>query len=316
MRDRLRHITVYILLIALLAVIPVGLARHMLSESREDAFVPDQPNYLAHQYPPREKAEVTAKLARILDKKMHVIEEVPRIYLSRLPEALPEVERAREKKRLFTSALLPVILRANELIIADRGRLMDLREKLENGEKIKRSARGWLNKIARKHKERLPKKLKPDDLNILLYKIDVIPPSLALAQAAMETGWGTSKFAQKGNALFGEWVWDTSQPGMVPAGREEGLTHRIKSFEYLLDSVRSYMVNLNRHASYAELRRRRAELREHSLIVTGAALAPALSSYSERGTAYVNDILSIINYNELGGLDNALLTEQNSGTNS
>ncbi|MEX0299579.1 MAG: glucosaminidase domain-containing protein [Kordiimonas sp.] len=286
----------------------------MLSESREDAFVPDQPNYLAHQYPPRGKAEVTAKLARILDQKMHVIEEVPRVYLSRLPEALPQVQQAHEKKRLFTSALLPVILRANELIIADRGRLIDLRSKIETGSRLKRSERDWLYKIAKKHKERLPEQLKADDINILLYKIDVIPPSLALAQAAMESGWGTSKFAQQGNALFGEWVWDESQPGIVPAGREEGLTHRIKSFEYLLDSVRSYMVNLNRHASYADLRRRRAELREHSLIVTGAALAPALSSYSERGTAYVNDILSIINYNELGGLDNALLAGSNTST--
>ena len=94
---------------------------------------------------------------------------------------------------------------------------------------------------------------------------------------------------------------------MVPSGREDGKTHRIKSFEYLLDSVRSYMVNLNRHASYKGLRKRRAELREHSLIVTGSALAPALASYSERGMEYVSDILSIINFNELSGLDNAWL---------
>lgn len=307
MRDRLRHITIYILLLALLALIPVGLARHMLSQSRPDAFVPDQPNYLAHQYPPRGKAEVTAKLARILDQKMHVIDEVPRVYLSRLPESLPEIHQAHEKKRLFTSALLPVVLRANELIIADRGRLLDLQQKIANGERLKGTESDWLYKIAKQHKEKLPEQLAPDDINILLHKIDVIPPSLALAQAAMESGWGTSKFAQQGNALFGEWVWDASQPGMVPAGREDGLTHRIKSFEYLLDSVRSYMVNLNRHASYEGLRQRRAELREHSLIVTGAALAPGLSSYSERGADYVSDILSIINYNDLGGLDNALL---------
>ena len=238
---------------------------------------------------------------------MHAIDEVPRVYLSRLPETLPSVKQVGKRKRLFTSTLLPVILRANELIIADRGRLIGIRKKLLNGERLRETESKWLHKTARQYKEKLPKPLKADDINILLFKVDIIPPSLALAQAAMESGWGTSKFAQKGNALFGQWVWDTSQAGMVPSGREDGKTHRIKSFEYLLDSVRSYMVNLNRHASYKGLRKRRAELREHSLIVTGSALAPALASYSERGMEYVSDILSIINFNELSGLDNAWL---------
>ncbi|MBV1901710.1 MAG: glucosaminidase domain-containing protein, partial [Kordiimonadaceae bacterium] len=285
---------IYILLFALLAIVPLGIARHMLSLSRGDAYLADQPNYLAHQYPPRGEAELTERLASILDKKMHVIDRVPRVYLSRLPEVLPEIHHAPKKKRLFTSTMLPIILRANELIIADRGRLIALRKKLLGQQPLKRVEREWLYTTARSYKEKLPKTLKADDINILLFKIDVIPPSLALAQAAIETGWGTSKFAQQGNALFGEWVWDKNAAGIVPSGREEGKTHRIKSFEYLLDSVRSYMVNLNRHHSYTDLRHRRAELRQHSLIVTGAALAPALSSYSQRGTDYVNDVLSII----------------------
>jgi len=313
-RDQLRNITIFILLIALLALVPIGVARHLLKQSHEAAFLPDQPNYLAHQYPPRGEAEVTAKLARILDEKMHAIDEVPRIYLSRLPETLTKIKHTPKKKRLFTSTLLPVILRANELIIADRGRLISIRTKLLKQEKLDDTETKWLHKTARRYKEKLPKKLKADNLNILLFKIDVIPPSLALAQAAIETGWGTSKFAQKGNALFGEWVWDSSQPGMVPSSRDDGKTHRIKSFEYLLDSVRSYMVNLNRHASYKDLRRRRAELREHSLIVTGTALAPALVRYSERGMDYVSDLLSIINYNDLNGLDNAFLASSNLDT--
>ena len=310
MRDRLRNIMIYVLMIALLAIVPLGIARHMLSISRSDAYLADQPNYLAHQYPPRGVAELTERLATILDQRMHVIDKVPRIYMARLPEVLTEIRQAREKKQLFTSAMLPIILRANELIIADRGRLIALRKKLFEQKKLRRVEREWLISTARTYREKLPTDLNADDINILLYKIDVIPPSLALAQAAMETGWGTSKFAQQGNALFGEWVWDKNASGMVPAGREEGKTHRIKSFEYLLDSVRSYMVNLNRHNSYAELRERRAELRQHSLIVTGTALAPALGHYSERGTAYVSDLLSIINFNEFNALDNALLEGQ------
>ena len=307
MRDQLRILTVYLLLAALVAVVPIGIARHMLSTSRPAAYVPDGPNYLAHQYPPRGKAELSERLAGLLQVDLHQMESVPRVYLSRLPEVLPSLQDTKEKKRLFTSSMLPIILRANELIIADRGRLLSILQKLEGNTPLKKAEKNWLKKTASQYRIKLVAEPQPKDIAHLLYKIDIVPTSLAIAQAAMETGWGTSKFAQKGNALFGEWVWGDDAEGIIPSGREEGKTHKIKSFDYLLDSVRSYMTNLNRHNSYEDLRRRRAELREHSLVVTGAALAPALVDYSERGTEYVNDILSIINYNDLGALDHALL---------
>lgn len=309
MRDRVRILMVYLLLGALVAVVPIGIARHMLAKSRPDAFIQDQPNYLAHQYPPQGKAELSEKLAGLLDTDLHQMESVPRIYLTRLPEVLPELQNARERKRLFTSSMLPIILRANELIIADRGRLLTIRTKLDQGTKLEKAEKKWLKNTAQQYRANLAAAPSPKNIDQLLYKIDVVPTSLALAQAAMESGWGTSKFAQRGNALFGEWVWGDDAQGIIPSGRDEGKTHKIKSFEYLLDSVRSYMTNLNRHKSYEDLRRRRAELREHSLVLTGAALAPALIDYSERGTEYVNDILSIISYNDLGALDHALLTE-------
>ncbi len=308
MRNRVRIFTSYLLFAALLAIIPIGIARHMLSVSRTDAFVPDKPNYLAHQYPPRGKAELTAKLSKLLDKDMHEMEDVPRVYLTRLPSILPNIPNANEKKQLFVSSMLPIILRSNELIIADRGRLLELKIKIENSNNIHRAETEWLKKTAKKYRVKLDETPSTQNIDELLFKIDVVPVSLALAQAAMETGWGTSKFAQQCNALFGQWTWDKNDDGCIPDAREEGKTHRIKKYDYLLDSVTSYMTNLNRHNSYADLRDRRAELREHSLILTGAALAPALSEYSERGISYVNDILSIINYNEFGGLDNALLS--------
>ena len=307
MRDQLRNMMVYLLLAALVATVPIGIARHMLDESRSDAFLVDKPNYLAHQYPPRGKAELTKKLAGLLDADFHQMNQVPRVYLSRLPEVLPTLYDAREKKRMFTSSMLPIILRANELIIADRGRLLTILQKTSNKQPLEKAENQWLLKTAKQYRVSLSGSATKEEIDQLLYKIDVVPVSLALAQAAMESGWGTSRFAQNGNALFGEWVWDENADGIVPSGRDEGKTHRIKSFDYLLDSVRSYMTNLNRHNSYADLRRRRAELREHSLVVTGTALAPALVKYSERGTDYVNDILSIINFNELSALDHALL---------
>ena len=307
MRDRLRNMMVYALLAALIAIVPIGIARHMLAKSRPDAFLQDQPNYLSHLYPPRGKAELSQKLAGLLDADLHHMSEVPRIYLSRLPEVLPSLYDAREKKRMFTSSMLPIILRANELIIADRGRLIAILHKTTTETALEKAEKEWLLRTAKQYRVKLSKTPSPSEIEKLLYRIDIVPVSLALAQAAIESGWGTSRFAQSGNALFGEWVWDSSADGIVPMGRDEGKTHRIKSFDYLLDSVRSYMTNLNRHNSYEDLRRRRAELREHSLVVTGSALAPALVDYSERGTDYVNDVLSIINFNDLGALDHALL---------
>lgn len=308
MRDQIRKYSGFLLLLALLAVVPIGIARHLLSESREDAFVPDKPNYLSHQYPPSGDAELTPRLARLLEEDMQRVDEVPRTFLTRLPENLPDIRDAKRRKQQFVSTMLPIILRANELIVADRGRLLEIRERIETEGAAGKRQRNWLEGLARKHRVKLASPATVEQIDTLLFRVDVIPPSLALAQAAMESGWGTSYFAQQGNALFGEWTWNEEE-GILPRQRDEGKTHRIKSFEYLLDSVRSYMVNLNRHKSYRELRERRAELRDHDLVLTGTALAPSLIDYSERGKDYVNDILSIIEYNDLDGLDSASLAD-------
>lgn len=308
MRDQIRKYSGFFILLALLAVVPIGIARHMLSESRIDAYVDDKPNYLSHQYPPAGDAELTPRLARLLEKDMHEVDAVPRTFLTKLPDHLPDLVDAKRRKQLFVSAMLPLILRANELIIADRGRLLAIKDRLENGEAVGKRQRIWLEPLAKRHRVKLDKPATIDQIDRLLFRVDIIPPSLALAQAAIESGWGTSYFAQEGNALFGQWVWGDEE-GILPRARDDGKTHRIRSFEYLLDSVRSYMTNLNRHKSYKGLRDRRAELRTHNLVVTGTALAPALVDYSERGTDYVSDILSIINFNDLDGLDSASLTD-------
>lgn len=308
MRDQIRKYTGFLLLIALLAVVPIGLARHLISQSRNDAFVQDQPNYLSHQYPPSADSEMTPRLERLLSSDMQSVDAVPRTFLAKLPDTLPDLYDAKHRKQLFVSAMLPIILRANELIIADRGRLLAIKDRVITEGKAGKRQRNWLEKTARQYRMKISTPVTPEEIDALLIKVDVIPPSLALAQAAIESGWGTSYFAQEGNALFGEWVWGDAQ-GMLPRARDEGKTHKIKKFEYLLDSVRSYMTNLNRHRSYRSLRDRRAELRKHSLGLTGNALAPALMQYSERGPEYVNDVLSIINYNDLDGLDSAQLVD-------
>lgn len=259
-----------------------------------------------------EMAEITPRLARLLQKDLQATNQVPRTFEASLPSTLPELDNARTRKRLFVSTLLPIVLRANELILLRRGRILAMRDKLENQIALTSAEKQWLRNQAQKYRLKRRRNFRTLDMDILLYKVDVIPPSLALAQAAMETGWGTSRFAQTGNALFGEWVWGDDADGILPERREEGKNHKIKKFDHLLGSVTSYMTNLNRHPSYEDLRRRRAELRELNITVTGAALAPALVDYSERGADYVSDILSIINFNDLDGLDSARLVTQTS----
>ena len=233
--------------------------------------------------------------------------EIPRAFVKDLPKALTTEQDVRKRKQLFAASLLPLILRANERLLKDRAYLLTLYDKWQQRGSIGARDSNWLRRLGRTYRVQVGDTIQPETFQALLENVDIIPPSLALAQGAMESGWGTSRFAQSGNALFGEWVWGDDKKGILPARRNEGATHKIKSFDYLYDSVESYMTNLNRHPAYAELRARRKELRDHNLMVTGAALAPALVKYSERGEAYVNDILSIINFNGFGGLDSARL---------
>ena len=301
-----------LIIIALFGFIPILGARYQLQEARTAVLESYEPNYLAHQVPDNADSIQRAELIRVLPKNFRSVDSVPRIFLARLPDDLPDMRDAQERKRLFTATMLPLILRANEMIRAERTILHTFKSKLESGDSLKRSEKEWVREHAALYRIRISGDYGVHDLNTMLYHIDVIPPSLALAQAAMESGWGTSYFAQTGNAIFGEWTWSEKDTGILPRSREEGKTHRIKSFEYLLDSIRSYMTNLNRHTSYADLRKRRAELRQHDLTVTGQALAPALVSYSERGMDYVGDILSIISYNGLSALDEASLIQLSS----
>ena len=129
-------------------------------------------------------------------------------------------------------------------------------------------------------------------------RVDRIPASLILAQAAKESGWGRSRFARVGNAMLGERCFEAGC-GIVPQGRAAGARHEVRSFDSVADSVESYLLNLNSHERYAELRRERERLSDQGLAVRGSALAPFVTFYSERGEAYVADILALIAYNEL-----------------
>lgn len=198
-----------------------------------------------------------------------------------------------EKKAAFFSFLYPRIVLANSRILIEREYLQSLSGK----ESLTKSELTWLKTQA----ERLrvdEEPGSPDMFRRLEYRLDVIPPSLVMAQAANESAWGTSRFARRGNNLFGQWCFSKGC-GIVPQSRVEGASHEVASFNSPYVSVRSYIQNLNRHPAYQKLRDVRREARTKGDYPSGSSLAAGLIDYSERGEEYVKEIRSMIRHNNL-----------------
>jgi Bax protein len=242
------------------------------------------------------------------------IREVPRLYITKVPsrwrdktsDEMPVVD----KKRAFFRLLGPLVLHANELIQADRQQLESTIATLRSGESISPREETFLRETAIAYKVAET----DSDMDItdralqdeLIRRVDTLPPSLVLAQAAEESGWGTSRFAVEGNALFGMWTW--GDEGIRPQQqRSEHGDHKIASYETPLHSVVAYMRNLNTHRSYETLRTRRAELRRSGVKVTGWDLAKTLTRYSERGQGYVDALHGLMKTNMLMPTDDAYL---------
>lgn len=273
-----------------------GLALHQIQHAQDEAFTGTTEEYI-------ETKAARKKLDFGLIAAATGTQYVPRTYLDTLPKGLPKINNVREKKELFSATLLPLILLSNEKVIEDRSRLISIKHYLDDNASLSESDTSWL--YAQRRKYGISKKIAISSTLIdqLLYHCDIIPPSLALAQAAIESGWGTSRFAQTGNAIFGQWVWGENADGMLPLDRDEGATHKVKKFDHLLDSVQSYVTNINRNRAYKDVRDRRASLRKDGKPITGTYLAEGLIAYSERGQAYIHDVLSLISYNQFSGLD-------------
>lgn len=214
-----------------------------------------------------------------------------------------------ERKAAFFSFLYPRIVLANSRILIERDYLDALAQK----EELSKSERSWLTRQA----ERLrvdEEPGSPEMFERLRKRLDVISPSLILAQAANESAWGTSRFATRGNNLFGQWCFSKGC-GLVPRGRVEGATHEVARFASPYRSVRAYIQNLNRHPTYQELRDVREAARDNGKLAPGVALAAGLIGYSERGEDYVKEIRSMIRYNNLTYFDRAF-TDTVDGTNT
>ena len=228
---------------------------------------------------------------------------VPRLFVTSLPRDMRQIRVAKQKKELFFKSVLPLVLHVNEQIRADRTRLIAVRKMKVNDQKISAADQLWLAALADRYKA------DRDDLSELSRRADIIPPSLALAQAAEESGWGTSRFVIEGNALFGQWTVQGDK-GIVPARRDADRFHKIKAFETLLDAVRAYARNLNTHRAYRKFRSARAGFRQEGTSLDGLALSSSLAKYSERGDEYVKSLRRLIQGNRLENLDRAKLSNK------
>ena len=221
--------------------------------------------------------------------------KVKPIRLSLLPNEIKQIENSKKRKSLFIQIILPLILEENNLILLDRKKLFSILNKNKNSKK----EINWLNRKFKQYG------VLNKDIPTLKVRMDIVPVSLAIAQAAKETGWGTSRFALEGNALFGQWTW--SGDGIKPAGADSDTKHKVMKFRVLKASVRAYQRNLNTHSSYKNFRQLRAQLRDDSASLDSLLLADQLDNYAETGKEYTKILKQIINQNSLKDFDDVKL---------
>lgn len=229
---------------------------------------------------------------------------VPRLLIAALPKDIVDVTRPAHRKATFIKSMLPIVLHVNERILRQRARIIELREIADRGAPLDAADTEWLDWISDYYG------LKKFDFVSLLERVDIVPPALAIAQGAEESGWGTSRFAREGNAIFGQRAYRPGHAGIVPKKRPEGEKFKVRAFDHLVDGVAAYVHNLNSHFAYDGFRDARAAMREAEQIVDGKRLISTLHRYSERGEDYINTIKAIMRVNRLDVFDRARLRER------
>ena len=280
-------------------------ALYMVSVSGCMTSTPESP---VVTLPPAPKAELAVrKLDRTFNSMGYTLAsvttgqvEVPRLVLTGVPHGNDSAEK---RKSVFLRALLSLVLMENENIMTSRDRLLRIKERVESKRALSAPDQEWVDRLADRYK------VERGDLTELAMRVDVVPPSLALAQAAEESGWGSSRFAQEGNALYGQWTWSE---GIVPANRISGKNHAVKVFASPSKAVAAYIHNLNTHRAYRGARGLRALDRARGAEPSGLSMVHGLMKYSERGEGYLNNLRTIIESNNLESLNRARLKQWSS----
>ena len=240
------------------------------------------------------KTETVIQLFKDVDYDLRTVRNeklVKPIYFTQFPRDLDNLKSVKLKKETFIKIVLPLIVAENEKILDDREKLKVLIDKKFTSDTEKQ----WLRQ------KLLEYKVKKSNLKELMFRMDTIPVSIALAQAAKESGWGTSRFALEGNAIFGQWTWDGQ--GIAPLKRDGDKNHKILKFPILRASVKAYKNNLNTHKSYFKFREKRNQLREKNKIITGLALTDTLKNYAQTGSEYTKILNQIITQNRLSDFE-------------
>ena len=218
------------------------------------------------------------------------------VIFSSLPSDFMDIQPIIERKRLFINTLIPIIYSENLQILNDRKKILDWWRE-SDGENFSRDFwPQWLFELSEKYGS------SDSNLGNLLMRVDIIPISLALAQSAIESGWGTSRYSREGNAVFGQYTFDESK-GLKPKDRNENDEFFIKKFPNLSESVRSYLKNINTHLAYADFREERKKLRMSGENLSGYKLVNFLKDYSERRESYIKDVKEIISSNNFQKYD-------------
>ena len=245
------------------------------------------------------KTETVLNLFKDVDYDLNTVryeKKVQPIYFTQFPKDLDEIQSVKLKKETFIKIVLPLVVAENEKILEDRFKL----KKIISGKMTTDKEKQWLRQ------KFLEYKVKKGSVEDLITRMDIIPTSIALAQAAKESGWGTSRFALEGNAIFGQWTWNGQ--GIAPLNRDKSKNHKILKFPILRASVKAYKNNLNTHKSYIKFRKMRKELRNKNKKITGLELTTALENYAETGSEYTKILEQIITQNKLMDFEFVRLT--------
>ncbi|WP_133406788.1 glucosaminidase domain-containing protein [Parashewanella tropica] len=206
------------------------------------------------------------------------------------------IKETAKRKEAFFNFIRPAVRKQNQLIRSDRKFIVGIKKQLDNSENLSDGEQAKLNRIANKYNFSF-QRVNDQAFSDLLSRVDTVPEALVLVQAANESGWGTSRFARKGNNFFGQWCF-VKGCGLIPSSRQEGLTHEVAVFKTVDDSIASYMNNLNTNAAYDLFRRIRSDLRSEGNQPTAAKLVYGLINYSERQDDYIDELLSMLRHNK------------------
>ncbi|MAK12725.1 MAG: hypothetical protein CMI73_03555 [Candidatus Pelagibacter sp.] len=218
------------------------------------------------------------------------------VFFTQLPRGINELNSIKNRKKIFIQIVLPLVLSENEKIIIERKKILFL----SKSRNMSKADQLWLDKKFKYYN------VKNRNFELLLIKADIIPPSLAIAQAAYESGWGTSRFALEGNSLFGQRTW-SAKSGIVPLERGQDQTFKVTRFDIIRASVKAYKKNLNTHKSYENLRIERQKMRKEGQRISGVKLSKHLDKYSEIKDKYVFYLQKIIEQNSLTDFDKSIL---------